>query len=266
MLRHATDQSHTTENCSNAASFASHCCACSSFAHEMSAPLDIDAVLEGRAGPLGIFAPPGPIKHPKWVRMEEKAEHRMMAVLKASGRSITDIALLLDYTPVQVGRVLRQPDVRKMVFEEIARRGSAGLDALHALFESQAVESVETVVTLRDDAKVPAAVRLAASNTILDRVLGKAVQRVETMKVTEKSPQALSDEIEAIEAKLAKVTGSAKTVSSVPKFDFSMPIESLHKESLMQSGAGNPPVGDRLAEAEAAALNIDNGKICTSID
>jgi hypothetical protein len=52
---------------------------------------------------------------------------------------------------------------------------------LAALFQAEQFNSLTTLTELRDNPKVPASARIACARDILDRALGKPVQRVETL-------------------------------------------------------------------------------------
>jgi hypothetical protein len=75
-----------------------------------------------------------------------------------------------------VQNLLRQPWFQKKVTTLLAKEGNKDIARL---FQGEQYSSLVTVTKLRDDPEVPAAVRLAASKDILDRVLGKPTQRVE---------------------------------------------------------------------------------------
>ena len=54
----------------------------------------------------------------------------------------------------------------------------AGLDEVRALLKEAQVDSVRTLVALRDDPKVPASVRRSTCVDLLEQYSGKPTQRV----------------------------------------------------------------------------------------
>lgn len=108
----------------------------------------------------------------------EKPEHRVIIYLKAQGKSNKEIAELTGYTQSWVSQILRQPWARLRVLQIINEQGG---DAVQQLLQSSTLDSVQTLIDLRDDAKAPASVRATAASQLLDRVLGKPVQHIESV-------------------------------------------------------------------------------------
>lgn len=115
-------------------------------------------------------------KKPNLAVLSEKPEHRLMILLKSEGHSNREIAKLTGYTEPHVSQVLRQPWARLRIIEEINK---GGREAVQVLLASAAVDSVYTVIELRDTAE-DESVRLRASQDLLDRQLGKATQHIES--------------------------------------------------------------------------------------
>ena len=112
---------------------------------------------------------------------EEKPWHRAAALMFAAGAvTIKEVAEAFDVTPPTVRNLLRTPWFQERVSDLMAEHG--GRDIM-TLFKAETYNSLVTLVELRDNTKVPAAVRRATAVDILDRALGKAVQRVETTDV-----------------------------------------------------------------------------------
>jgi len=110
---------------------------------------------------------------------KEKPEHRLMLWHRLNGLSVKEIALAMGYTPNAVREVCNQPWFR----EAFARLSTEiGKDVVTTYLEGEVQNSLETLVKLRDGAESEA-VRLAATNSILDRIRGKPVAKTE-MKVT----------------------------------------------------------------------------------
>lgn len=181
--------------------------------------LDVDEARTARANALqgvtegarlGLDAPPwGDHSTSYPLRKKEQPEHRLIAALKATGRTAKEIAALTGYSEVGVLQILSQPGVKAIVFGEISRRGAAGLALMQEFINSQTLDALETVVSIMNDEKKPSGVRLKAASSLIDRALGTAVQRVESAHVTPRSVEQIENERAAIRAKLAQVTGVA---------------------------------------------------------
>jgi len=113
---------------------------------------------------------------PNFSIIREKPEHRIVVYLKAQGLSNKEIAERTGYTNAWVGQVCRQPWFRLKLVQELKE---AGIDQVNAVLKASALDSVFTLVDLRDDVTAPKAVRKSCADSLLDRYLGKAVQRVE---------------------------------------------------------------------------------------
>jgi len=107
----------------------------------------------------------------------EQPWHRVAAFLFASGASTRDVAEATDKTPTTVLNLLRQSWFQSQVAALIEKNGAT--DIL-TLFKAEQFNSFATMVELRDDDRLSSTVRLKAAADILDRAMGKAVQRVES--------------------------------------------------------------------------------------
>lgn len=76
-----------------------------------------------------------------------------------------------------VANLLRQQWFQERVTQLMQERG--GRDVME-LFKAEQFNSLLTIIEIRDDTKVSSAVRRACAADVLDRTLGKPVQRVET--------------------------------------------------------------------------------------
>lgn len=124
--------------------------------------------------------------------IHEKIEHRAMAYMRASGLTRKEIFIQLggqftdkgvpisgtgQYSYAHIGNILNQPWFRKRVVE---LQHQAGVSGVEAAIQAETPAAVETIVDIMRDEKASATARLNAANSILDRGLGKAVQRVES--------------------------------------------------------------------------------------
>jgi hypothetical protein len=104
-----------------------------------------------------------------------------------------------------VSQITRQPWFKERLSIELRE---AGLDPVKQFLAGEALPSLEALVTIRDDAKAPAAARVAATNAILDRAFGKPTQHIEsksTVDVTNArvTAERLESELRAINEQLA---------------------------------------------------------------
>lgn len=147
-------------------------------------------------------------------RVELKSEtphHRAMVYLYLQGMSQREIATRLGFTPVHVSTVLRQPWAREMMAKVLKEEGRSNLATM---LSAAAEDSVITVLELRDNPKVPASVRLQAAVNLLDRVLGKPTQRVETANLHVSLP-ATQEDVEALDVELEKLKKEEQRIRGV---------------------------------------------------
>lgn len=141
----------------------------------------------------------------------EKPEHRLLIFLKAQGLSDREISARTGFTVVMIAYVLKQPWARHRLLQEIQ---TIGRDQLSEVLKSSMVDSVFTLIEVRDSEKSKPSDRVAASNSLLDRYLGKPVARVEavTTNLTTKLEDIakMQKELAQVEQELARVTGVAK--------------------------------------------------------
>lgn len=169
-------------------------------------------------------------KDPNFGIIREKPEHRLIILLKAQGHSNVEIARLTGYTNVWVGQVLRQPWAKLQLIEEFKRGGQ---DAVQALLQGSAVDSVYKLLELRDTAE-DEGVQLRASQDLLDRHLGKATQRVEAHTTVHHT----ATEISEVDAQLAKLEAEERRLLGGGKED------GLGQDMKSPTSAdGAPPVG-----------------------
>lgn len=150
-------------------------------------------------------------KDPNRVIQREKPEHRMVLFMKAQMLSNREIAKELDLTTTTVSQITRQPWFR----HALARRmEDAGGDILRKTLEGVALDCVYNLITIangqQEGAKV-ADIR-AANDSLLDRFLGKATQRVEQFdggKVpTTNEIESLDRQLEETRQEVARLSGA----------------------------------------------------------
>jgi hypothetical protein len=130
----------------------------------------------------------------------EQAWHRTAAFAFALGATAKDVAKQLDRAYITVQNLLRQPWFQKNVTALMAEYGSRDI---MELLRAEQVNSLCTLIEIRDNPKAASAARVVCARDILDRTLGKPMQRVEV------SSEAASDdpvqEVERLEAEVNRL-------------------------------------------------------------
>ena len=117
-------------------------------------------------------------RYPDWDVEREEPWHRMAAHLFATGcTSSKQVASILNVHRRTVQNLLKQKWFQEHVTKLLAENG--GKDII-ALLRAEQINSLVVMIELRDDPKNPPAVRHNICKDILDRTLGKPVQRIET--------------------------------------------------------------------------------------
>lgn len=118
---------------------------------------------------------------PQWEVTVEQPWHRIAAYLFSTGcTSCTQVAEILgDVNTKTVRNLLRQKWFQERVTKLLAENG--GKDIM-ALLRAEQFNSLIVMIDIRDDAKAPPVVRMNVCKDILDRTLGKPIQRVENVE------------------------------------------------------------------------------------
>jgi hypothetical protein len=128
--------------------------------------VDLDR-LAGRMDPVGSE-----------VRKFEQPWHKNAAYMFASGAySAKAVANSCDRSYVAVLGLLKQPWFQAIVAE--IQKENGGADIM-ATFKAECMNSLVTLIEIRDDKESPASVRRQSAIDILHQTLGKPTQRVET--------------------------------------------------------------------------------------
>lgn len=116
-------------------------------------------------------------KPPAYEIVEEKPWHYAAALMFARGEvTAKEVAQAFGVSPPTVRNLLRQPWFHERVTQLMVEHG--GRDIIQ-LFKAEGYNSLVTLVEIRDDPKMPPAVRSSNARDILDRALGKPIQRIE---------------------------------------------------------------------------------------
>lgn len=166
-------------------------------------------------------------KPPNLAIQSEKAIHRSIVFFKAEGLTNREIADKTGYTEAWVSQITRQPWFQKALLDELQKSGRTSLGQF---LEVQATDTVLKLVQLRDHA-TSESVQLSACINLLDRFLGKPVQRTE-QKV----------EVHTVEEKVESI-------------DLQLQILSEEENRLIANSRGSEQVPASVGKAEAGATN-----------
>jgi hypothetical protein len=115
--------------------------------------------------------------------MYEQPWHRTAAYFFATGvMSTPEVAQACNKDNRTVRNLLRQPWFQERVTQLLAQNG--GKDIM-ALFKAEQFNTLAVLLDLRDAKSTPAPVKFNVCRDILDRTLGKPVQRIETEDKTQ---------------------------------------------------------------------------------
>ncbi len=114
---------------------------------------------------------------PKYLLVRERPWHRTVINMAAAGYTNVEIGKTVGRNIWSVENTLRQPWARKYLINEAKKTVQ---DEIKAILESEALPSIRKLVAVRDGEGVRPSDVLAASNSLLDRFLGKPVQPMTT--------------------------------------------------------------------------------------
>lgn len=134
----------------------------------------------------------------------EKPWHRTVAWLLAKGHTRLEIAQAVNKTPTTVALLAQQPYMRQLVADIIAECQMEDDSAINLLKAAQS-SAAQTIVTLSSTA-TSETVKLNAAREILDRILGRPVQNINTHKSS--SPMDPKKEQEELQAEIARLSST----------------------------------------------------------
>lgn len=120
------------------------------------------------------------IDPPRIVIQEEQPYHRQAAFAFATfpGVGTAEVAEMLGVTTGAVRLWLQQPWFQERI-AQLAEQHGRTFDIVQ-LFKAEAMNSLNVLVEIRDSGKTSAQARIKSAVEILDRGMGKPVQRIET--------------------------------------------------------------------------------------
>lgn len=107
---------------------------------------------------------------------KEMPVHRQMLWLRLNGHNVKETAAITGYSAQQVSIICKQPWFRE-AFVKLSTQ--MGKDSVENFLNGEIIPTLERLVHLRDNAESDA-VKKAACDSILDRIRGKPVAKVET--------------------------------------------------------------------------------------
>jgi predicted transcriptional regulator len=135
------------------------------------------------------------VKEPMWELPREQPWHRAAAWMFGEGATRKEVAQILGKSEPAVQNLFRQTWFQKQLSTIMQEKGNK--DGVMERLRGEMFNSVETLVDLRDNPKVSSATRLASATQILDRTMGKPVQRIEaTQMATSEDPCAEAERLE----------------------------------------------------------------------
>ena len=119
---------------------------------------------------------------PPYGLLKESPRHRSIIELKATGKYTNkEVAELLNFSPVTVNYVLRQPWAQKLLVELVREEGASEREAVFRLLDGVTIEAVEAQVSiLRNTANEE--IKRKVSNDILNRSFGTPTQKTEIVR------------------------------------------------------------------------------------
>lgn len=155
-------------------------------------------------------------------RKFEQPWHAAAVSLRALGASVSAIARDLGMSTEAVSQALQTPWIQAQVRAKLEEGERSIMDIL----KGETLKSVEVLVAIRDDEKVSANTRANVASGLLDRVLGKASQKVEVTATQGGDPvmeaQLLKEQI-ARDAGRLNLTTAREAAGSYPARESEIP-------------------------------------------
>ena len=114
-------------------------------------------------------------KAPPILLQQEKFEHRIIAYLKAEGKSNEEIALQTGMSNTAIGYIIKQPWMEGFILELIAQKGGSKVETF---IDDLVMPALETIKEVMLDPGTSKRDRLSAANAALDRRFGKPNQPI----------------------------------------------------------------------------------------
>lgn len=147
----------------------------------------VNTIEVGKGSFHGALAPRIEIKH-------EKPEHKLIMFLRAKGQSQVEVSELTGYSLASISLLESQPWYQTQLAEEIH---SAGREILESTLETYALPALQKLNKLAHGAKSET-VQAGACVNILDRFLGKPLQKTENKNENKTTTDMVEDDREML--------------------------------------------------------------------
>jgi transcriptional regulator CtsR len=129
----------------------------------------------------------------------EQPEHRIMVYMRAAGMAAKQIATALNYSPVVVHSVLRQPWARHLYAQIIDQRGGS---AVEEFLKVNAMDAGQKIVDLMNDVTAKREVQQKSAMFILDKVVADKLDVIRTQNLP---PAILDEQMQVIETEIREI-------------------------------------------------------------
>lgn len=142
--------------------------------------------------------------------LTERPEHYAILVMLAKGMTQREVHLETGWSETWVSQIARQPWAKERLF---AMMSAQGKNIINEMLRLEVIPSIQKLVDLRDNSgnDIPASVQARAADSLLDRYLGKAVQKVESYDGGKapglKEAEQLDSAIEAARLEIERLQG-----------------------------------------------------------
>lgn len=156
----------------------------------------------------------------------EQGWHRLLSFMKARGLSNKECAEKLGKTEATISQVSRAPWFREQLEAVIMEEGR---DSLREVLNGEVLNSVYTLIDVRDDVAAKGSERIAAASALIDRVLGKAPQTIQHVdggrSEAAKEQTRIDADLALVEAELNALGANGPQTAKLGEADFvSVPI------------------------------------------
>lgn len=144
-------------------------------------------------------------------KKNEQPWHRMAAYMLNVGRTNSEIAIAADVTPETVSHLRAQ-----RWFQELCATiaNNSGEELIGAI-QSEAMDSLNTIIGLRDDLELSGRTRLSAAVTLLEHAHGKPIQKI-VSDINHRMSASPTEEMEQIQSELAALRKSQPKTIELP--------------------------------------------------
>lgn len=134
----------------------------------------------------------------------EQPWHRMAAFMLLAGRTNSEIAMAAGVVPSTVSHLRAQRWFQELLATLSNEHGAD----LTGLLQSEAQDSLNVLIEMRDDTTLPARLRYQAAKDLFELAHGKATQKI-VSSVSHTTHASPSEEMESIQQQLAALRSSA---------------------------------------------------------